>query len=150
MLDELTQCCRCSIGGHRQPQGNFLPVAAQQARIDSVGLGQQALCIGEGTHTPRLHHAHLDAGREQLGDDDLLVASTGFADYPRGAQKFEFLDKSGTCLRSVRDAPFGSIVDTVIELVLGDIQANVVGFGFCRHGLLLLAIRAQGSISGSS
>jgi hypothetical protein len=81
-----------------------------------------------------LDHAPFDPSPEQLGHDHLLVAATGFADYPHRAPEPEFLDEPSTRFGRVGEKPFVGLAQTVIELVLGDIQTNVVGGGVCRHG----------------
>src|SRR4051794_4655172 len=59
-------------------------------------------------------------------------------------------DQLEMTFRSVGDGTDRVLTHRVIELSLGDIKANVVGFSFGRHGSLFLAMRAQGSFSGSS
>jgi hypothetical protein len=55
--------------GTTRRSGDLLSEAAQQARIDAVGLRHQAFRVREGSHASGLHHANFDSRLQQFRDD---------------------------------------------------------------------------------
>lgn len=133
--------------GHGQPGLHFLPVAAQQARVDAVGLGQQALGLREGAYATGLHDADLKARRQHMRDAVALVTAAGLADDAGGGPAAQLFDQPGVAGGGVGPRRDVVAVERIIEPVLGYIQADRGDFRFGRRHL---AMRAQGSFRGSS
>ena len=147
MFKQFTQDQRHRIGRHCQARLHVLTVAAQQARVDPVGFGQQAFGVGEGAHPAGLHDADFEPRRQQVRDHGPLVAAAGLAHHAHpwlAAQLRYQPGMSGGSVGNLRDA---GAVERVIESVLGHVQTDI---GDCRFGRLHLVMRAQGSFSGSS
>ncbi|OAM91441.1 hypothetical protein AW736_03000 [Termitidicoccus mucosus] len=107
----------------------FAREQAEQAGVDAVGLGQDALGPGELAHAPGVDHAHAHAGLMAGAREGSFVAAGGLADDPRaGGQLREETQQARRALREARHA-LGQVRD---ETGLGEINADV--FILVWHG----------------
>ena len=67
---------------HRGVQAglDFFAEAAEQQRVEPVGLGQQAFGVGEGAHAAGIGDADFVLGQQERRDDGAFVAVGRFAD----------------------------------------------------------------------
>jgi hypothetical protein len=93
------------------------------------------------------HHADLQARGQQLRDDFALVTAAGLADDAGGGPAAQGLDQPGMTGGRVGSRRGRDPVEGVIEPVLGHVQTDGSDG---RFGRLPLALRAQGSVRGSS
>lgn len=79
VIEQFAQGDRRLIHRGVQPGLDFFAEAAEQSRVEPVGLGQQAFGVGEGAHAAGIDDTDFELGEQERRDDRAFVAAGGFA-----------------------------------------------------------------------
>ena len=134
-----------------RPRIGVLAEAGNHARIQPIGLGQDAQAAGEVADLARIDHGHRVAGRHQRGQHSVLVAPGGF-DHNQtvsdGRQFIEQLAEPGRVVLDREALVFGQKAH--IQRMLGDVDTYERVGSRVHEQVPVLRMRARGSTMGNT
>ena len=137
-----------SLGGGRLG-GDFchLAVAGNDAGVQAVGLGQDALGAGEVPHGPGIHHGHGQAGFPQEGGCQGFVAAGGFQGDEGRVQGQQAEDQGSHRLAGVGDPPrLPRRMGRDVQPVFGHVNADETPLWGCHTSSLRPCLVDAGSL----